>query len=491
MKYPLRKIAVGLMVSLAVASPRLSQAENFNWADTTGEASFHDAANWSPSLNAPPGSGDYAYFNLTNLSDYQVNAGADIDLTGLYVQNSSNVTLNLGTQELSTIKLGVYSGTLTLDGGATSIIAGAAPADTVLSIGSSGTGHLVLANQATLTFVSTGSSNLKVGGNSAAPNNTVKILTGSSLTAASPFYVGYYEGSGGNTVTVDGAGSKLVTSAVLSLGSTLAGSSSYSNNNKLEVLNGGRVEAAGQVRVGNGGVSSGNSVIVSGSGSSFSQTGTHLRIGNSGVDAPSSINNLFAVRNGATLTTSATVTVERGAGNTFEVSSGATATMSKDALIVHGLLSVDDATLKTRTLEVGATGRVEFSGGTFQVEQTLTATGGSRFVFDLAGLAAIELTGTTGEYGKLSVIDGPIYIDLAGVASAGAGSYDLFTYRLGEGISETTVLLGATPEGFLGALRFEDNSIVLDVSVVPEPGVAMLLGVAAAGVLLIARRLRR
>lgn len=458
---------------LITASMIPANAATYTWTNSSG-GSFSTAGNWSPS-GGPPVSGDLGYFDATGTAaTYTVSDIGTISVGRLYSSAKDAVTLaGSGSSSLAVGWLMPTDGTFTLDSGSTTV-------STVLYVGNSGTGNLVLQNSATLTVNSGVASNFRVAGNGTSSGNTLIVKGGSQLLsyASGGILVGSsgVASGGNNLVSVEGTGSLLSgTGSPIYVGSN-------SDNNTMRALSGGDITTNVYTRIGAASGVKNNVLRVDGAGSSFAlSANVTLEVGHSGGTAE---NNRIEVVNSGSFTSAGSLLLQSTSGtvrNQFNVSSNGTANLNNTSNTIGGQLSVAGGTLNANGLTMTSGGLISYTSGTIAVTGNVSTNGG-QFDFNLDSDLTINISGTFSASGTASYVN--ILNDMEGTP----GSYTLFTFASGTGLSN--LLLGTLPSGMVATLEKNATNVVLNVTAIPEPTAAALVifGLTSAVSLAVRRR---
>ena len=231
------------------------------------------------------------------------------------------------------------SGTVTMTGGGL-----VTSNDGYIGLMITSTGNAVTVDGAGSTWDNSG--DLYVGGQG---GGTLDITDG-GLVESDSSYIGYANGSTGNSVTVDGSDSTWRND-----GSLLVG---YSGSGLLDITGGGRVECT-NATIGDGSGSTGNTVLVDGAGSTWDNSG-QLYIGDEGSGA-------LTITGGGCVETNGTVRIGYAAsstGNTVTVD-GTGSTWHNDGLLHIGISGKG-------TLIITGGGRVENANGTIGMNSSST-----------------------------------------------------------------------------------------------------------------------
>ncbi|HWL53294.1 MAG TPA: hypothetical protein VNQ90_12725 [Chthoniobacteraceae bacterium] len=458
------RLGLPLTFAIAMLFPGWSNAADRTWTQGAG-GDFLEPSNW---INDDlPSAGDTVYFDAAGLDPYTVEFHDDFELrsgkTGrIYLQTGNQAIFKLyddeGSYALSSFSLQVNHGTLTLDGGTTTV-------NEVLTVGAGegGSGTLKLTNGAVLN--GTISNDYYRVGNSA--SGAMVLEQGSSATFVKRLQIGYKTGGGGSSVTVsEGSSLEVIGTGGIYLGSSEANVSgdlpTATSDNSLSV-SGGSTVSTSRLYIGYREGADNNTVVVGGAagetGSTLTVSG-FLRVGiGSGSGA---VGNSLTIRDGGELTASDLFQV--AAGNTFTVEEGGRATSTNTGLnnSIRGTIAIKGGQFTAGTLHIR--NLVTLEGGSFELTADLYTFADSRFEFTLDNNLTINVGG------KLTV-DGITSIDITGLAGGAIpGTYTLFSSTTASGLDLFT--LGNTFEGFEGALSYDANHLYLNVTAIPEPGAA-------------------
>jgi T5SS/PEP-CTERM-associated repeat protein/autotransporter-associated beta strand protein len=452
---------------------------------------------------------------------------------------SGNGSLNqLGSGTTILTGTNTYSGTTTVNRGTL----------VVYDKSFQGTSSLML-NGGTMILAGSGSSwntgannTLIVGNNS--PGVSLVVSNGASLTSSSGI-LGQDSGASNNSILVTGAGSTWTNESVLYVGDRSSGNSvkvsagatvsvfalqigNYGSGNSLEVSDGGQLltggDGFGSCIIGFATGSSNNSVLVTGSGSSWNNNNT-MNIGYYGSGAVTVANggsmtagylsistyggsgalNIGRLGSNDTAGTFSAWSLALGTGGLINFNQSDTTTLST---VISGNGSVNQLGSGTTTLSgsntyTGATtvaagtllvdGQIGLSdvsvlngaaiGGSGTLGGSLSLAAGAQFVFSLSGALTVDGGSVTfGDFG----ID-----DLVGLDSTVPnGAYTLIDGTAAINFSNVANLGAQNAAGIVGGKQayFSEGSLV--VNVIPEPSTYALLGLGAI-VMLVALRRRR
>ncbi|MCX6899789.1 MAG: autotransporter-associated beta strand repeat-containing protein [Verrucomicrobia bacterium] len=242
------------------------------------------------------GTGSRNLLTITNggkVNSVTFNVGESAGALGnvAIITGNGSVLTNRGSASNQDMRIGSSGGNsslLVLDGGAVGanryVLIGYNAGSSNNSVLVSGTNSLLSAKL-----------DIRVG--SSGPNNTLTIANSGRVFGQQDFIIGYFTGNNSNRVVVTDPGSVLTNTRNLYLGYYTG-----TFDNAMVITNGGQVVVGGFSTIGNGitagGLSSNNSVLVSGTGS-FWQTVGALTVGNFGVGNSLTVNNGGAVQAGS------------------------------------------------------------------------------------------------------------------------------------------------------------------------------------------------
>ena len=400
--------------------------------------------------------------------------------------NNNDITFSAGTGSFrfaGSNDLSFGSGVFTMAGADRTIDTTAAGGSGILTIGS-------IAEDATpRLFTKNGAGTLAITGASTHTNGST--LSAGTIILGNKASLGVGGNVGINGITVS-ASADLSGANAISNTATLGGNSTFQGSNSIEWS--GLVSATGTRSVTNN--MTGSAVLTFSNTLSLSTTGTNLTltIGGTGNTVISGeITNGTATAPLLTKNDAGTLTLTNA--NTYD---GATS-VNGGTLLINGNQSgaVGNVTVATggtlggigivggaTTVNSGGTLSPGSSPGTLTINNNLTLNNGSTYIFE--GNDLIDVNGT------LDLNDNWTLSLRAGLADG--GSITIFTY---DSLAATPDLvptfdvtnLGFTPTDTL-TLSIDGNSIVLNgISVIPEPGTTVLLGLGLGLVLF--RQLRR
>ena len=282
-------------------------------------------------------------------------------------------------------------------------------------LGESGSGNLLLVTGAGSSLTNSGMFYVGMEGT----NNSVVLSNGATMTAGG-IYVGYsyWNVGSGNSLLVTGTGSSLTNSGILAVG--YDGIVGIKGNNNSVVLSNGATMTAGRIYV--GGYSSGNSLLVTGTGSSLTNSGS-LAVGTGGSVGSEANNNSVVVSNGATLN-SYSAAISTGSSNSFSNSvivtgtgsiwnnsnaltlgdtGSGTLTVGNGGKVISGSVVIASAPGSIGTLNIGSLGgsdtagtiaapTISFGGGqgTLNFNQRDTTT----FISSITGAGTVQQLGS-------------------------------------------------------------------------------------------------
>jgi len=357
--------AGGIAACAFAALAALPASAQLTW--TGGSGDFNTASNWSPAQT--PTASDPVTFNANETETISFSGAADSDSINL---QQGNYTFDLGTQTWTGGRLRFGDGNNA-----------AWTSDTVFSGGTLNSGFIqagVFGNDDDSSLTLTNGHTLNSDGNTFATvgregsNTTLNVESGSTLNVIG-LQLATLAGSNGNAVTVDGAGSaiNLNNTTGFSTRGALRVGPNGENNNILTVSNGGaidhkQVETGDIVIVGqasNNAVGSGNKLIVTGAGSTFTSDSEFLYVrGGTGAG------NAVEITNDGTLNLNST-------GATFFVQG------SNTLLVDGGTLNVTAGTLDIDT----ATAVLDFRSGEINVQTAASSSNTKTSIGDGIGPA--------------------------------------------------------------------------------------------------------
>lgn len=316
----------------------------------------------------------------------------------------------------------------------------------------------------------------------AGSGSLVTVNAGSTFQVNDNLIVGVTTNTNNNILRATGAGASIVGNT----GSTGQGvriGNNANSGNRIEVLNGASftidsvTAGTNALRVDSGTAGSDNALLISGAGSSFSNTtSANITAGQNDADSQ---NNAIIVTDGATFSSDGAVRVLglTGSNNSFTISDGAVANFNATTGNNFGgssTLTIDNAELNAGNLWVN------ISTATMQVLDgaEVTVTNSLRF----GNNAVLELdVGSdfqTISVGLLEADGSSILLNINEIT--GFGTYTLIN-ATGIGSDFDAFTLNSVPEGFEDSFLTSDaNNLYLNA--IPEPGTyALLFGGLALG----------
>ncbi len=368
-------------------------------------------------------------------------------------EGASNTLSISGAGELSTgsLWLGGFSGATgnqaTVDGASAKL---STTGD--LAIGYGSNGNSVTAKNGAVVTTTT---NLEVGFDG--DGNTLNVESGASVTSGDDVRIGASAGSDNNIVTVEGAGSTLTVNSSKTLYVGRSG-----NNNGVVIEDQGKLYTR-NARIGGSSdsaqVTSGNSVTVNGQGSRWELTGT-LRVGDGSLFA-SSDNGLY-VEDGGTVElmdenrgTFIGFTAA-DTGNTIRVSGTGSSFTAGDVSVglqaTNSLLEASDGgSITVRDIGVGGTSTLRIGEDSSIDGRNLTLQDGATLSVDISETdpVSIDFTGTV-------ELDGTLEADVVS-ANLVPGRYDVVTAGIVSGTFDQFVVTGAI-NNFTAALGYDPTA---------------------------------
>ncbi len=531
------------LAALALTAPAANAQTQRSWVGGNGtDLEWDVAANWqggnipvSPTYFAHFGAGASASINVadgstTSRITLDGNTNINFVLNGAFITDG---LLRIGNTAAGTSEMS-FSGTGSFTGGSFNIgTASISPGGNSLSFLGSTSIHFTGAN-ATSYVGRYGS------------NNWLDIANGNHNTL-STLYIGYEGGNGNNRAIIRGAGTRLTISDSgsnrgLRVGSASVGTdyASGMQNNYLTISGGGEVvvTSAGSnsnlISIGNQAAAHSNYLTIDGAGSKLVLgkgtatvgSGTTVSIGNAaGTNLGG---NYVEIKDGGALVSEAghsgTVAIyghdttgTHAGSNRLIVGDGGKADLGGLVLVDGGVLSVSGlAEFSAAEVAVNNGGRFEVAGSGFTTSGSTTISGGSTMAVTSESGAGLELNSeiVLADHSSLELtlfdestvtginltLDGTLDIGndvilkliFADDFTAQAGNrWTLFTGETGRIDGSFSVTsLPTLASGLSWDISALNTAGGWEVSVIPEPGVLSLTGLAAATLILIRRRRR-
>ncbi|MGA0899289.1 MAG: beta strand repeat-containing protein, partial [Luteolibacter sp.] len=472
--------------------------------------------------------------------NFDVNNGIENTLISI-VGGASTSTLNLGTRDFNL--LGYNPGNparankdMTLDGAG---VAGSAVfiARDVAWGRSTRNSDLLLTNGALMNI-----RDMRIGSayydDTTAINNTVTIQGGSAdsiMNVSQDFYVGHGDrpGASSNTATVNSGGQLNITrhgyvgdmnssantatwstdnklavnGGTVSMNQLFIGRSTISsrtaNANIVEVTGGGQLTTGGISYIGyslnSGSQSNANTTTVSGTGSQWNANNKDLHVGYTNNAGGESSNNILTVGTGGTLTNVANLTVGSGAGTTTGNQLVVNGTLNATTVTINAGNSLSGSGTVGGTVTVlGAIGPGN-SPGVMTFSDSLNLGSTAVTTMEIDGIA--RGTGYDGvDVTNALAYDGSLTLTLGTTFGAGNYTFDLFGFGSESGDLDSVTLAG----NYSGSLSFDGDAWTLssgtetwsfaqstgdlNLTVIPEPSVALLGLLGALGLLVRRKR---
>ncbi len=408
---PINKICMRISNPIVAACLALvsitgsSSAASYAWLTSTS-GDWSNSAMWS--AGGPPTAADAATFESFS-APYTVSFSEDsyaTDITARYIP----VNLDLSGYSLTTTGLtqAANGATLNIYGGAFSALAffsGYSTSDNSLTIN---TGNAM----------NTVNGAFYVGITDTGTNNSITVQGGTQINNLQYIRIGT-QGGGGNAINVSGTGTSLTGWGEFIIGSNSPGLSG--DNNIVRVQDGGSIAYSGDIlRIGGtiDGVSSGNTLLITGSGSQFTIDSTSGFTTISGNN-----NNSLRVENGGSFVTNRALAVgSSGTGNSIVVDGGSITatggTYIADTLRIENGGSYITSTSQFIDFDVEATGKVIFNSGSLLLSSSVNFKGGNALTVgdgldDAATLFLNNVTGGT------AIFSGGIELALNGILAGG------------------------------------------------------------------------
>ncbi len=485
--------------------------------------------------------GTIAVYNGTlNTSGGLVDLNASDTTISILGGSGVSSTWNLGNQNLQTKQNGIVSNVqMVIDGDG---VAGSAIVTNVNNLFWGRT-----ANNSTLTvtdggqmsvngevrignpyYNTTGGANITIGGGTAtstfsgdggddfyigygerrgASNNIVTVTTNGVLTNVRDMYVGHVNNAqnngappaSGNTLTVTSTG----TASMRSVSVGYAQNGYDANANVVQVTNGGTLSTTGTSYVGRanttGSQSNGNTLTVTGTGSSWNAGNQTVYVGFANASGESN-NNILTVGTGASVTNVNALTVGGGAGTT-----------TGNQLVINGTLTATTITVSDGNI-LGGSGTIN---GAVTVDGLLkpgnspgVLSFGNSLALGSTAATTMELAGSTRGTGYDGVdvtgaltYNGSLTFDLGTTFGAGSYTFDIFGFGSQSGDFASVDMIGLYSASFtdMGSgiweltsgtdtWSFSQSTGDLSLTVIPEPGFAFLGLIGALGLVIRRRR---
>jgi pectin methylesterase-like acyl-CoA thioesterase/PKD repeat protein len=463
---PIRRLAIGGLVSALLASAGNSLATTYVWTNNTvATGILTDPNAWDP-IGGPGGAADtFQYLqtgtytlqitnDVSNVGSFQfgaANAGETLNLTldfgtntfaGLSGDSTSASGFVFGQTGTSTYYIAVgkmYCTNAAASPSNARLIIGrnsGAPASVFVTNGTVVAGNLVIANNAAATpskLVISGPNSfwsnqttVSIGNASGASFNSIVISNSGSMVALGGFNVGSLSGASFNSVVVDSGGRLVTKNAASNIGAT-----DTCSNNTVTITGGGVWDNGGQNLVVGNASGAGNSLIVGASatvsnvlkltvnpGSSLSMSGGTLRASSQVNNSSATIQGFGTIDGGTSgVSMSGNGTISPGVGNSvgkltivtgLGLGSDSTTILKLDRgqADSNDFVVVGGGTLQAGTLTFSNVGAPLLGGDTFKV---LSLNGGKFGEFGSTNLPSLNsplLWNTTqlGPQGIISVV---------------------------------------------------------------------------------------
>jgi len=394
---------------IALSTLSVFLAAPFLHAQVSATGDFSPAPSDSPSWNV---GGELRIGDSTGVGTLEILTGGTVTNTKAFIgvepaSTGSSVDVNGGiwTNSLD-LTVGYSASSNTLDiwnGGSVSSAGG------FLGYNSASIGNAVTIAGASSSWIVSDTFHLGYSGS----QNEVTVSSGGLLQVTAlnkDFVIGSLDGSNDNKLTVTGAGSSFSNDATLYVGDR-------GDNNTLELLQGSETTSK-NVRIGGNALSSGNTVTVSDSGTTWTITGTQLRVGSGGSY------NTLNINNGAEVSVTTGLVV-----------------IGRDSTSAYNTLSLSDA---DTSLTIGGNLLVGRSGTNNELNLS-----------DAASLSAAQIV-----FGELA--------DSSGTADFDTGT--ITTTQISEGVgsgtvtfNNTTLVLSAAQSALFSGFEDGDVSLVGDL----------------------------
>ncbi len=475
--YP-RLLVGSLLACVSLLSLPSAKADNLFWNDSS-DGDWSDPDRWN--LSGVPTINDVAFFQQN--ATYTVSLSGD-STAGTVAAFAGNVTLETNGYSLTTGAIVVANGASFLAKGGSFEDAGGA----VNYIGYDTDNNTFTLDEGA-TFEQSGRTLL----GPLAGGNRLIVQAGSSLTTSGQVALGYSGGTN-NSILITGTGSSY--NAIGSgdidfyIGGVAAGVNG--DGNSVRVEGGGVLNISGSrwLRIGNNGESSGNSLVITGSGSSFNGTGTgNVIVG--GVGGGSGTDNTLIIENDASFSIDGAVGITGQSGNSMVIDGGSA--IIKGGLYNDGNVTIKAGTVNVATLQSSATASLMLEGGELRVTGDVDVLEETAFSVGNGTGAAAQLTlnassgvfaggllissdgilagtGSTASAIKTFSSDSRIAPGDGGIGTLTVGSLDLTegaTFVFDLGLGNTSDLLLAS---FIDATGVGEGGLLVDLQLLGEAG---------------------
>ncbi len=391
-----------LLVTAAAHLPTPAYAEP-TWVSPLG-GDYNDTTRWEGGVLPTPGSAVSFAATPGPAAPYTVQFTGNVNLstTGfsrwqtMVDRVTFRMTSGSDAYSLGVSSLEVRGGSMRFEGGAINI------SSQILVGGGTGgsAATLTLSNGVLLTDTGT-ADNFKIGSTATGAGSHLQVEGGSKIISSERLLIG--SGASGNSATITGAGSSVSATRGIYVGLGTNGTSPNAGfaNNSLEILNGAEASTPGAVYVGYYATAAGNSLLIDGVGSKLSAAG-FFRVGT--ADATST-GNKVTVSNSGKLTASNLFQVAVGNEVRLESGGTITQSNTTVNNSIRGDLVVDGGTFSGASLNFRDTGTLQFLDGEVSFTHNLTLEGGVHFTFALDPSLTVEVAGNLVLQNSMNYID--------------------------------------------------------------------------------------